>query len=303
MGVRARDVLHDTRYDFASDVVINAAGPWCREVARRFDRDVSELNRYSIAWNILFNREAPSDCALGVRPPGSGARLQFLHPWKGRLLAGTGHAPREAREEVPQPSPDEIRGHLDDLNEAIPELKLSPQDILHVYAGYLPVQQSRGVQLAKEDRFVDHAIHGGPSGLYSVQSTKLTAARRTAERVLSEVFPDRSVTPAGKKIFHNMQSKRTATRGVWDYAWYPNEESSSWRKILIQIMQEESVHHLDDLMLRRTSLGDNPVRALNLAPTICELFDWDEARCRAEIRRIEDHFRWLNKSPKSHVNE
>lgn len=303
VGVRSHDALHGMHYDFSSKVVINAAGPWCQDVALRFDQDIPGSYCPSVAWNILFDQEAPSDCALGIRPPASGEQLQFLHPWKGRLLAGTGHAPREAREEVPQPSLEEIHAHLDDLNEAIPKLQLAPEDILHVYAGYLPVQRNSSVRLAKEDRFVDHGTHGGPVGLYSVQSTKLTAARRTAEKVLSEVFPDRSVTPAGTKIYRNMQSKRTAKRGVWDYAWYPNEESSSWRDVLIQIIREESVHHLEDLILRRTSLGDNPVRALNLAPTICELFDWNEARRREEIRRIEDHFRWLEKSPESHVNE
>ena len=294
MGVRARDVLNGTCYDFSSEVVINAAGPWCASVARRFDREVSELHQYSIAWNILFDREAPSDCALGVRPPSSGEQIHFLHPWKGRLMAGTGHAPRETRNEEPQPSKEELQAHLEELNRAIPTLRLRPRDIIHVYAGYLPVKKD-DVQLAKVDRIVDHAKRGGPSGLYTIRSTKLTAARATAEKVLSEVFSERDVTLERKRSFKE-HSRSSTMRGVWDYEWYPSTEDSSWRESLIPIVEEESVHHLDDLMLRRTSLGDNPARALDLAPDLCGLFDWDEQRCQKEVRRVEDHFHWVHPS-------
>ena len=48
--------------------------------------------------------------------------------------------------------------------------------------------------------------------------------------------------------------------------------------------------HLDDLILRRTSLGDNPRRALRVAPELCDLFDWEEERRRKEIRRVEEQF-------------
>lgn len=301
-GIRARDVLHDTDYEFSSEVVINAAGPWSQEVATRLDRNVSGLGQYSLAWNILFDREAPSECALGVRPPTSGAQVHFLHPWKGRLLAGTGHARRESREENPHPSKEEINRHLEDMNEAIPALQLDHSDILHVYSGYLPVKQD-GTQLAKKDRIIDHAKQEGPNGLYSIVSTKLTAARSTAERMLKAIFPTQEVTPAREKDWQRLRSMSAANRGIFDYDWYPEQADSSWREPMRQIVQEESVHHLDDLMLRRTSLGDNPIRALRLAPELCTLFDWDEERCREEVRRIENHFRWVEGSLESQASK
>jgi len=46
------------------------------------------------------------------------------------------------------------------------------------------------------------------------------------------------------------------------------------------------VLHLDDLMIRRTSLGDNPARAMNISRETCGIFRWDEARCRLEIGRF-----------------
>ena len=42
-GVRAWDQESGKGYEYRSGVVINAAGPWCREVAARFDRDPAGL--------------------------------------------------------------------------------------------------------------------------------------------------------------------------------------------------------------------------------------------------------------------
>ena len=53
---------------------------------------------------------------------------------------------------------------------------------------------------------------------------------------------------------------------------------------------EEAVLHLDDLVLRRTSLGDDPAQALKVAPQLCSLFDWDEPRCQKELARLKKHF-------------
>jgi glycerol-3-phosphate dehydrogenase len=294
-GVRAQDAIRGAEHEFSADIVINAAGPWSREVAGQFDQDVPELYRYSMAWNILFDREALSDCALGIRPPQPGAQIHFLLPWRNRLLAGTGHATRDTRDENPEPSPDELRAHLQELNEAIPGLHVTRQDILHVYAGYLPVEQGEGMHLAKEDRFIDHAEHGGPHGLYSIGSSKLTAARSTAEKVLSAIVSDRDVTSERRERFHDIRAQRMAEQEKEKYDVDVNTDDASWRRVLRQIIREESVHHLDDLMLRRTSLGDDPRRALELAPALCDLFDWDDSRCQDEVERIENHFRWVER--------
>lgn len=290
-GVQARDERTGTYHEFPAGVVVNAAGPWCRDVARQFDRDVPDLYRYSMAWNILFDREAPSECALGIRSSTAGGQVHFLYPWKGRLLAGTGHAHRTTREEQPRPSAKEIRHHLNELNAAIPTLHLRRQDIVHVFTGYLPVTEEGGTHLVKKDRFVNHARQGGPAGLYSIGSTKLTAARCSAEKMLRQVFPERDVDPERLKHLRDLLSAGVASRGVYGYDWFPPGNDASWRDQLRQIIREESVCHLEDLLLRRTSLGDNPVRALRIAPELCRLFDWDEARCQEEVARVENHFR------------
>jgi glycerol-3-phosphate dehydrogenase len=80
-------------------------------------------------------------------------------------------------------------------------------------------------------------------------------------------------------------------RGMYDFDWYPRDGDPSWKDPLRRIIEEESVLHLDDLMIRRTSLGDNPARAMKISREICGIFRWDADRCRIEIDRLRKIFR------------
>jgi len=54
----------------------------------------------------------------------------------------------------------------------------------------------------------------------------------------------------------------------------PQVEDTSWIIDLKAIINNESVLHIDDLIYRRTSIGDNPVRLRALAEDIANFFDW-----------------------------
>ncbi|MEZ4485890.1 MAG: FAD-dependent oxidoreductase, partial [Syntrophotaleaceae bacterium] len=119
-GVRGMDRTDGREYHFTAPVVINAAGPWCREVAALADRDRPRLfaNRV-LVWNLLFGRAPLASCAVAVRPRRPGAPHHFLPPWKGQLLIGTGHVPLAPGEHRP-PSGEEVAAMIDDVNEAVP---------------------------------------------------------------------------------------------------------------------------------------------------------------------------------------
>ncbi|MCK4943604.1 MAG: hypothetical protein KAS65_08500, partial [Candidatus Aminicenantes bacterium] len=53
----------------------------------------------------------------------------------------------------------------------------------------------------------------------------------------------------------------------------------------------ESVIHLSDLILRRTSLGDNPRRIDSVLAKIRPLFEWDEEKWQQEIIRLKKEIR------------
>lgn len=290
-GVIARDLLEGSSRIFRAETVVNCGGPWVRRNAAGFGSDLPMLFRPSLAWNILFDYPALATHAVAVSPPAPGSRLYFLHPWKGRLLAGTGHAPRGEHDLHPRPTEGELARFLIDLNLALPEMKLEARHIRHVYAGFLPAEAPGSINLLREDMILDHAAHGGPAGLFSISGTKFTSSHHSAEKLLGLAFPKQTQAvddfPSGI-----IESAGLAAAGVFDYDWRPPNGSLAWAAPLREIIDNEAVTHLDDLILRRTSLGDNPARALELAPALSRLFDWDEARRRTEIERVKAFFHW-----------
>lgn len=288
-GVAARDQLTNRRHQFSAKRVFNCAGQQVRQLAEKSGNAVPELFYPSLAWNILFDREALSHHALAVSTP---QQIFFLHPWKGRLLAGTGHAPRTKACKSPQPDDHETEHFIGEINLAVPGLNLKCRDIQHVYAGYLPAKHAGSSELSQQDLIHEHAKTGGPGGFFSISGTKYTTARIVARKALSIAFPAANASETPDK---SIVSAPTKENGVFDFQWMPERGSANWMDQLGNLSKNESVVHLDDLVLRRTNLGDNPERALTLAPALCNLFDWDDTRRAAEIRRLEAHFHWFNR--------
>lgn len=185
-GIRAEDRESGRSVEFRARRIVNCAGPWSRDLARRFDRDVPALFLPVLAFNLLLDRESPSRAALAVASREPGAQTWFLLPREGKLLAGTAYAPvppgRSGEE-----GPDEARiGELlAALNAALPGFGLRRSQVLDVLWGRLPAVAEGSVELASRPVIVDHGRHGGPEGLVSVSGVKLTTARAVARRTLT----------------------------------------------------------------------------------------------------------------------
>ena len=285
-GVKALDSESKIYYNFNSKVVLNAAGPWCRKIASHFDKDYQNLFKSSIAWNVLFNKKAPSDHALAVTPKRPNAKIYFLRPWKGMLFAGTIHEPWNGITKNPLPSENSIKTFIDDLNSLVKNLNLKREDALHIYSGLLPAKENGSEKLAVREVILDHSESGGPKGLFSISGVKLTTARLVAEKTINKIFPEKEDKVSE---FLNSQIKKEYA-GLFDFNWHPEKDDSSWKEILLKIINNESVVHLDDLILRRTSIGDNPARAIDLARKICYLFGWDNERVENERERLKKSY-------------
>lgn len=66
LGVSAVDCRSGTAHEFHAHRVINAAGPWCRDLAGAWDREFEALFRPSLAFNLLLDVPPPSPMALGT---------------------------------------------------------------------------------------------------------------------------------------------------------------------------------------------------------------------------------------------
>lgn len=281
-GVIALDKESNKEVEFNSSLVINSTGPWSRELAKTFHKDFEDLFSYSIAWNILFDVEALSDHALAITPPKDNAKAYFLRPWKGRLFAGTTHEPWDGVGDIPIPSDDSIENFINDLNLSIPNLNLTKHNILQIYSGLLPAKKQGSNEIAVREVIIDHSKHGGPKGLFSLSGVKLTTARLVAEKVLNKVFENKSIEKR-KNIKFSLKSNDEY--GIFDFDWDLNQNRI--KDILKEKIRTESVVHLQDLLLRRTNLGDNPIIALKYAQEISELFGWDNEKRNSEIEDLK----------------
>jgi len=293
VGVEARDHVANREHLFRANVAVNATGPWSAVLARRFGVRSGVVLHQSIAWNVVLDRPPVSDHAAAVTPRQRGGQTYFLLPWKGKILAGTGHAPWGDSPERPMPSAEQLDVFIERLNSAVPDLRLSRRSILRVFAGLLPAADAMSAQLAVREAVYDHSVDAGIVGLWTVCGVKFTNARSVAKRLLNRIFPNsppyadtqRSIAPRA-----NAPANAAPVSG-YDYEWLPLGDDG-WRTALRGVVADEAVQHLDDLVLRRTSLGDNARRALKLSGSLCELFDWTEDRRASEVARLRAAYAW-----------
>ena len=76
-------------------------------------------------------------------------------PWKGAILAGTGHAPWLGSPEQPRPERALVQHFIDDLNDAVPDLGLTSCDIAAVMPGLLPAEKEGTAELAVRELIID----------------------------------------------------------------------------------------------------------------------------------------------------
>jgi glycerol-3-phosphate dehydrogenase len=186
------------------------------------------------------------------------------------------------------PSPGEMEEFLEDLNMAVPSLKAKKEDILRVFPGLQSAKKEGGTDFAVRDVIIDHSDHGGPNGFYSVSGVKLTTARRVAEKTLTRIFPEKKAPVDLIKDGSPSHQGTTETRWDFDYNWRPDGSDHEWKAALRSLIKEESVLHLDDLILRRTTLWENPSRSVEIASTLCQAFSWNEERSEMETGRLKE---------------
>lgn len=282
-GVRARDNETGKEIEFKAGVVINAAGPWSRDVASIFHQDHPPLfKRRLLLWNVLFDRQALSSHALGLTAVKGGGHTYFFHPWKDRLLVGTPETLVEKDEKETVVGGEAMDRFINDINVAVPGINIKRNDIQRVYTGILPANAEG--RLAKRETIFDHSSAGGPKGLFSVSGVKFTTSRLVADKVLNKIFSRGHKCPYDKYM-GKISDQISGWPVSFDYLWAPS--SGEDIALLKKIMDEEAVVHLSDLILRRTSLGDHPERAMHLVKELKPLFGWDDRRWDQEVDQLK----------------
>jgi glycerol-3-phosphate dehydrogenase len=248
-GIVAHDRIGERELLLRGKMMVNAAGPWSRALARRMGSDLPALFRPALAFNLLLDRPPLAGVAVAVEPRRPAAPTYFCLPWKGLLLAGTSYAamPEETLEATPSEA--QVAAFLADLSHAVPGLALAPADVLQVYAGLLPARSAGTVDLASREVIVDHRAIGGPSGLFSVSGVKFTTARLVAQKTLARMF-GRSL-PAVRRDAARPLAVQGLCGDILDGASPLDGPPAQVHARLRVLAEQESVLGLDDLVLRR----------------------------------------------------
>ncbi len=278
-GIAACDRVSGERFEVRARWVLNCAGPWSRQLSRRFDRDLPELFRPVLAFNLLLDLEPPSDAALAVAAPAPrNAQTWFLLPWHGRVLAGTFYVPQggqsgQGGSKEPDfgkdgPGEAEVAAFLGELDAALPGRGVRQAPVLRVHWGWLPAEAEGSATPSSRPVVHHHGRHGGPEGLVSVSGVKLTTARAVAHQALAPLF-QRQGRPLPEPDRRTGRPPADPPIPLERFVRLAERDRVAAHDYLRSLIERQSVVQLEDLLLRRTDWGARPEQAA-VAEALCQ---------------------------------
>jgi glycerol-3-phosphate dehydrogenase len=299
-GVRVRDGLGGREAEVQGKVVVNATGAWADQLratlgARPRIRPLRGSHFTFPAWRL------PAPEAIMFLHP-QDARPIFVIPWEGVTLVGTTDLDhRDDLGQEPAMSEPEADYLIAGLRRQFPGLQLRRHDALATFCGVRPVVGSGKAKPSQEAR--DHVVWQ-EDGLLTVTGGKLTTFRiiaRDALRAVARTLPldlDRPPRAAQMDLEDLDVDERLLGRHGFEVAQRISRLAQAGELELVPgtltpwvelrlAAREESVGHLDDLLLRRTRLGlllpEGGAAILPRVKAICQgELGWDEARWAQE---------------------
>ncbi|RJP34209.1 MAG: glycerol-3-phosphate dehydrogenase/oxidase [Candidatus Omnitrophota bacterium] len=316
-GLEFREEETGDVHFLAARCVINAAGPFCDDLRRLDEADITPMIAPSQGIHIVLSRDfLPRDTAIMV-PHTRDGRVMFAIPWNGHVVVGTTDTPIEQASLEPTPFSHEVDFILETASDYLAR-RPSRSDILSVFTGIRPlVKAGDHANTAALSR--DHTIHISKSGLLTITGGKWTTYRRMAEDcvdhaiVLASLEEHPCVT---KELRIHGYHQRASEFG--DLAGYGSdaialEELMREQPELAQPLHEalpiraaqvvwaarnEMARTLDDVLARRTrALYLNVKAARAMAPAVARLLadelgrdeTW-QSRQIVAFNQIADHF-------------
>ena len=276
-GVVGRCQVTHKRFDYVADLVVNCSGPWVSELTEnasprpKTEPKILRQNAMARAYNICVSRPLVKNEALAVTSDRGSTYFCVPHDEGQRTLIGTIHLPPSKDVE---PTEAELSMFVNDFRTAVPAYELSLKDIDRVLPGRLPPSTNGSHLPSKSPRIV---LSRKLVGLVSVEGVKYTTARRIAEKALILAFQSSSYS------FPSYQNVVRPTPALLPPLTHEAPASD-----LLDWIKQESVVHLDDLLLRRTDHLVGTAELRQLAENVLSSTDWNEAKRRKELTRISN---------------
>ena len=264
--------------------VINATGAWADQLSGTGARVRPQRGSHLF---VSATRLPVTECLTLVNP--RDGRPVFVFPWEGETCIGTTDLDhRDDPDREPRATREEIDYLLELVNGFFPDTRLTEADILSTMAGVRPIIASgKGGDPSSERR--DHAVWSH-DGVITVSGGKLTTFRVIALDALAMAgFIDRHRHRALRRSGPRFSRNSAIPSGLG----HPLRRWPEGDALLAEvdwILCNEMVEHLDDLMLRRTRLGNmlsegGQARLPVFGPLVRERLGWTAARWEAEVQR------------------
>ncbi|KKI16707.1 MULTISPECIES: glycerol-3-phosphate dehydrogenase/oxidase [unclassified Leucobacter] len=333
-AVRLRDEANGgEEFDFAAKLIINTSGPWTDLTNAALGEDTRFMGGTKGSHVVLDHPELLA--ATGGREiffEHSDGRIVLIYPLKDRVLVGTTDIEADPAKPVVC-TPDEVDYFFDLISHVFPKIEVDRSHIVYTFSGIRPLPRHDDTApgfVSRDYRIVASERAGVP--LLSLVGGKWTTFRALAAHladdaleilhqrrtVHTETLPigggdDFPRTPAARTTWVAARADghgrdrveqlldRYGTRADEVLAAAPEHEPELTRipgytaSELAHLAGTEQIVHLDDLLLRRTSIafvgGVTAERIRAAAEAIAPTLGWDEARTAGEVARTVELLR------------
>ncbi len=181
-AIRVRDALNGNEVSLRAHVVVNAAGPWADRMLELIEGGEASHKLIRSKGIHVVTRGLTKGHALAVGHKGGHF---FIVPWRGHSIVGTTDTVFTGKPDELRVSAEEIQGFLSYVNEGLPGLNVTVDDVRYAYAGLRPLVDDgskNSYRASRKAEIVDHDAEGGAANLLSAIGGKWTTSREVAEK-------------------------------------------------------------------------------------------------------------------------
>lgn len=310
-GLTLHDMQTGDRVEVEARVVINATGAWADQLRGQLGQ-AGQIRPLRGSHLVLPHWRFPVSYSISYFHPRD-KRPVFVFPWEGTTVIGTTDLDHDQDMQADaRITIEEVNYLLEGIRHAFPSWRITREDVLCTWSGIRPVVGTGSLDPSKEKR--EHSIWDD-QGLITVAGGKLTTFRLIARDALNAAavyLEGQGHSGLDSRIFKASRAPISSMKGVsadQQHRWWGRYGDATHQLIaagtaaarrvgdsrvcwgeLDYALRHEAVCHLDDLLLRRTRLGQLlPQGAAAFLPEIgrrCQqILGWNEEQLRAEIDR------------------
>jgi glycerol-3-phosphate dehydrogenase len=326
-GATVRDTMVGASFDIRAKLTLVAAGPWADLF---LEHATGKPAQHKLLRSKGIHLLLPPVTRTNALTMEAGSGHFFVLPWRGQTLLGTTDTEFRGDPGTLAVSENDIDSFLATVNRYLPSARLTRAQVLFFYAGLRPLVDDGSGQTynaSRRSELVDHASEDRLDGLFSALGGKWTTSRRLAETIIDAVVARlkakaapcttaevklpggnfdhfESLVKEYEKTYPGIPSLRHLAHmfgarlpqllehaKVADLASLgPGGDTPAQIAFAVQ---EEMALSLEDVMMRRTSLGQfgPPANLIAIADITAALLGWSEDQKRREMESLAPLYR------------